>query len=118
AGGGVDTISSVRGGGRLRVYIGRPWFSSGAGELLGVVLLPCGPVPLEQQAYYTSVGRDPIWSSRPINALGTADFPLAVDARGSLSLEETGLSTSVAGHEVQFDPERKLWFCDIQLAPG
>src|SRR5262249_49612991 len=34
---------SNRGGGGLRVYLDRPWFSSGEGELLGVVLWQCSP---------------------------------------------------------------------------
>src|SRR5262249_54142886 len=32
---------STRAGASLRVYLGRPWFSSGEGELLGAVLWQC-----------------------------------------------------------------------------
>jgi hypothetical protein len=35
-------LSSRRLGGGLRVYLDRPWFSSGEGELLGVILRPAG----------------------------------------------------------------------------
>src|SRR4029077_2213626 len=47
---GTWSVSARRGGG-LRVYLDRPWFSSGAGELLGVVLLGCAP---PQQGSFTA----------------------------------------------------------------
>ena len=34
----APTLTRTRSGGGLRVYLDRPWYSSGAGELLGVVL--------------------------------------------------------------------------------
>jgi hypothetical protein len=59
-------FSSRRLGGGLRVYLDRPWFSSGDGELLGVVLRPVGtPVadddPTKNVA--TTWGRDVIFQT-------------------------------------------------------
>jgi hypothetical protein len=87
-----NVTKSVRLGGRLRVYMKRPWFSSGDGELLGVVLLGSSSssmtseqsrkglpiqriahrlgrasqlstgVPDTLKPYVTQWGMDPIWS--------------------------------------------------------
>jgi hypothetical protein len=43
-------FTSIRKGGGLRVYLERPWFSSGDGELLGVVLNATPGVPTERVA--------------------------------------------------------------------
>jgi hypothetical protein len=56
--------TSTRVGRGLRVYLARPWFSSGVGELLGVVI-PQNPQiqpndPTRQ--YISEWGADPIWS--------------------------------------------------------
>lgn len=78
---------SARGGG-LRVCLDRPWFSSGAGELLGVVLWGC--VPPQQSAHslrspsptscrpaVTQWGMDPVWDAPPppSQAVPRAAFP-------------------------------------------
>jgi hypothetical protein len=103
-------------GGGLRVFVGRPWFSSGEGELLGVMvpnfaLSPSVPVPSE----LTARGEDPLFadiSSPPHSAaLTAADFPLAQTIDGSVA---GGLFT-VVGHPVVFDAERDLWYADIAV---
>ena len=60
--------TDVRFGNGLRVYLGRPWYSSGEGELLGVVLWPqSAPPPSDAQReagkeFITQWGLDPLWS--------------------------------------------------------
>jgi hypothetical protein len=121
---------SVRNGG-VRVYLDRPWFSSGEGELLGVVLtdlLNYPPVGARAglAPFVTHWGRDPIWGSHDIVSPPQAlSFPRAVATGTSLSLDELQLIRStlpdgaervqVAGHAVSFDTGRGLWFCDIQV---
>jgi len=46
----LGKFTSIRKGGGLRVYLERPWFSSGDGELLGVVLTSIPGVPTERAA--------------------------------------------------------------------
>jgi hypothetical protein len=113
--------SSVRFGNGLRVYLNRPWWSSGADELLGVVLWPSSqPAPdyatREQfKPYFTQWGADPIWKSgdlSPVPVVG--DFSDAAQGREGLELL-TGMTVDVAGHTVQYDAARKLWFCDVQF---
>jgi hypothetical protein len=50
-------------GGGLRVYLDRPWYSSGDGEQLAVVLYPNARADLLDKAkpYVTQWGRDPLW---------------------------------------------------------
>jgi hypothetical protein len=126
---------STRAGGGLRVYLDRPWYSSGDGELLGLVLWGCPPpqkstfvafaVPDFLKPYVTQWGMDPIWDAPPppSQAAPLPDhFRNATIKESGLTLEELtdfrGVSLSVAGHEVAYDNDRKLWYCDIQLDPG
>jgi hypothetical protein len=126
---------SRRRGGGLRVYLDRPWFSSGEGELLGAVLWGCPPpvhekfqsfeVPDILRSYVTQWGMDPIWNAPalPSQAVPRKEhFKNAVAFGDGLSLDELpdfpNIAFSVAGHEVGYDNARKLWFCDIEMDPG
>ncbi len=123
-----NRLVSERKGGGLRVYMERPWFSSGEGELLGVVLpkpvtLSIAAMPgvtnVAVQSYVTMWGQDPLWRSGPTSAMLTpSDFPGAVTSEDNLTLDELeGARVRVAGHEVGYDPERQLWYCDIEIDP-
>jgi hypothetical protein len=114
--------SSVRQGG-LRVYLDRPGFSSGAGELLGVLFMPGltfvskDDEPL--QKFATCWGADPIWlSAKTDTAAQLANFTAFTASQPGLSLEETSALVDVAGYTVEFDANRKLWFADIQFDLG
>jgi hypothetical protein len=139
---------SRRCGGGLRVYLDRPWYSSGEGELLGVVMTgtapvsgmdlasPVSPSPLQPgnmqvampgftadnplRLLTTQCGMDPIWKSEETpSVLSTSNFPEAVKTQNGLTFEEVdGPYASVAGHEVHFDEERKLWYSDIVVDLG
>jgi hypothetical protein len=108
------------------VYLERPWFSSGVGELLGVVLWPDWhhepPAPL--QSFVSRWGRDPIWAAPPTPAGPSAEhFPRATGAASGLTLEELVTTdgdsrVSVVGHAVEYDEARGLWFCDIEIDAG
>lgn len=137
--GDVVGLTSARRGNGLRIYLERPWWTSGEGELLGVVLWPLAeqsdPPDLEsvddpsqdadrRRPYVTQWGQDPIYGSRllPNRYPRLATFPDAVDSATGLSLLELGSSqtllVNVAGHEVGFDSDRDLWFCDLEVDPG
>jgi peptidoglycan hydrolase-like protein with peptidoglycan-binding domain len=114
--------SSVRFGGGLRVYLDRPWFSSGEGELLGVTLWNgqgeiSNPTRESWKHVITQWGVDPIWQTTALPPAPQAtSFPDAVAAEKDLSLAEGIGPVSVAGHAVQFDEESGLWYCDLTVA--
>jgi hypothetical protein len=157
----------TRKGGGLRVYLDRPWYSSGEGELLGVVTLPTPKrvlpdlviqgeaiaveryrgllrerlmSPLERaelaveagtilafpvavadaQPYVTTMGKDPTWASAdPKATVAHTSFPLRTpESRSGLTIAEApGATVAVAAHPVSYDPDRELWYSDIELSP-
>ena len=110
-----ETIVSTRQGGWLRVYLERPWFSSGDGELLGVVLGPdtWGP-------YVTQWGLDPLVVGPTLPAAPVrGNFKAAKETETGLSLAESSSArVEVAGHVVVYDPVRQLWYADIEVDCG
>jgi hypothetical protein len=121
----TNVKTQVRVGNALRVYLHRPWFSSGADELLGVVLWSyASPAPdkLTRDTYkalFTQWGLDPIWDNDYLPEVPTTnEFINAVATSTGLSLNETDAAVfDVAGHSVFYDESRRLWFTDIQFAP-
>ncbi len=131
-----STITSKRSGHGLRIFLRRPWYSSGAGEQLGVVLLrqppPTDPTLRKQLfdrlgRYITTWGLDPVFKTQsPPEPLAGAplvtDFPLAVRPKTKLVLAESDTDltladqfVAVAPHDVHYDEQRRLWFADITL---
>jgi hypothetical protein len=116
----TNVKTEIRFGNGIRVYINRPWYSSGEGELLGVALWPqsrSAPSDEDREKYksvFTQWGLDPIWKTGDVGATPSlADFPNAVATGSALSIEESDLAVDVAGHAVGFDTARRLWYCDI-----
>jgi hypothetical protein len=128
-------IRSKRSGGGLRVYLDRPWFSSGEGELLAAVLWGCAPppqstfvgwaVPDTLKSYVTQWGKDPIWTGAPPPSQAVPlveHFRNAVAVGTELTLDELSKEPiypfTAVGHQVAYDCDRKLWYCDIEMNPG
>jgi hypothetical protein len=126
-------MESKRSGGGLRVYLERPWYSSGDGELLGVVLpTKQGPVgrvltavvgqgvPDALKRFVTQMGADPIYRAGAVPLVPEPSvFRRAKQTEDGLALDEVaGARVAVVGHTVQYDPSRQLWYCDIEMDPG
>ncbi|MFT4134971.1 hypothetical protein [Microbacterium sp.] len=119
----------------VRIYLERPWFSSGEGELLGVVLdgsSPAGPSSLWAQ--------DPIWlgagfDDPHLHSLTLVDFWRAtgiddvwrpgepVALRTGLVLptgagKDATYTATALGYRPQYNPQRRLWYVDVALNPG
>jgi hypothetical protein len=113
-----QTFTRKRIGGGLRVYLDRPWYSAGDGELLGVVLYP-HTVSNELKSYVTQWGMDPIRNSKvPKGILTINDFIDFEKSQKNLSLEELGPTSKifdVVGFKPEYNKDRKLWCCDIQF---
>jgi hypothetical protein len=121
---GWERLTKKRAGGALRVYMDRPWYSTGDGELLGVVLPPAPLTPRlgysdRLKPFVTQIGLDPVWSSEiPAAALTTSDFHKFTEAQDNLSLEEIRTQNfTVVGFTPEYNRERRLWYCDVQLTP-
>ncbi|MEU5164091.1 hypothetical protein AB0G74_31370 [Streptomyces sp. NPDC020875] len=116
-------ITSTRRGNGLRVYLRRPWYSSGDGEELGVVLSPDGAPPPALRPWITLRGQDPLYASAPTTpAPGTAEFPRATRTATGLVLAESATvpelpKAAVAAHAVGYDERRRLWYCDLTMVP-
>lgn len=121
--------------GGVRVYLDRPWFTTGAEEALAVVLWggTQWPLPAGHRAapFSTRWGRDPIW--KPVDAGDSllvpsqpapAHFPLreqTVSATDTFTVPNAaflGEKFHVAAHAVRFNAERNLWFADLQIDLG
>lgn len=119
-----STAASTREGGWLRVWLDRPWLSSGAGELLAAILwAPTRRFPQAPAGLDTLVSRrgfDPLYASpAPDPILRPSDFPERVEVGPGLDTEELEGQHRVTavGHRVAFDAERGLWFCDMRVDP-
>ncbi|MGW2028209.1 hypothetical protein, partial [Streptomyces decoyicus] len=131
-GGPPGPIVHQRRGRGIRVYLDRPWFSSGDGELLGVVLgePPGGDPKSVRDAWVTLMGRDPIHRSAPVVAPTPEMFTNAERQSGKLSLSTPSgpLPVTVVGFTPQFeagtpksDEDKDTagrWFCDLDLDTG
>ena len=120
---------SIRFGGGLRVYLDRPWYSSGADERLAVVTVPSGTNLTDEfreewKALVTQWGQDPIWKTAPLpEAPAPWNFPDAVNREFDLPLEERQAAVAgggpgnvdVAAFNVHFDDARKMWYCDLTV---
>ncbi|WP_036621686.1 tetratricopeptide repeat protein [Paenibacillus alvei] len=110
-------MTSERRGDGIRVYLNRPWWSSGDGEMLGVV---CDDsVPFRYQDRYNKVtlwGRDPIWSSSEVSSPKVENFTNKKQIWwASIG---GGDQAQIIGFDVNWDCGRKLWYCDLELDIG
>ncbi len=116
------TVLRRRCGCGLRVFLERPWYSSGDGELLGIVIAK-DDAQYEQQAmqpYLTRWGLDPIWKSSGDLKVKPAvgDFKSATRAQKNVAIPGRSEVVDVVGHPVVFDKERNCYFSDIVIDPG
>ncbi|MFD3704427.1 hypothetical protein ACFWUP_14900 [Nocardia sp. NPDC058658] len=109
---GPDRLEFHRDSGRLRVEVARPWFETGQGEQLAVVLAPSeDPSPPVRESV-SRMGRDPLFGTP-----STRTFPPAAWFRASTSevfVAELGELVVIAPHEVS--PGGDRWFADVEIA--
>jgi hypothetical protein len=94
----------------LRVYLERPWFSSGDGELLAVVVGFGIPAPPSiQRGTITRWARDPAWITG-----GLPPDPGVDHFRNFAIRKENDIRPILLGYEVQHDSHGRC-FCDIDM---
>jgi hypothetical protein len=119
----------------VRIYLERPWFSTGEGELLAVLVAPFG-ADTGLESFVSQWGADPIWRAREVasrgmfvgfdNLIRTLGFTeRRDDARPTappVSMPYAGVKGSpmvtVLGYRPQYNAERHLWFVDVAIDPG
>ena len=94
----------------LRIYLARPWFVTGGDEYLGVWAAVDDP-----STSGTMIGRD-------VNRDPGTGAPLASSVSYPRTAEMFAFApvgnnapVQIACHMVLFDPERKLWYADIEI---
>jgi hypothetical protein len=116
---GTMTLRRQRLAGRLRLELARPWFVSGDGEHLGVILWNrAGSVtpPPEIAAMVTEVGRDPVWDTTDPERWPTeSEFSGTAGPVASRKVAEAGRDALVVPFEAWFHNDR--WYADVSL-PG
>jgi hypothetical protein len=122
---GTWSLGRTRAGGGIRVYVDGDWFSSGEGERLAVVLR--GDPSLSFASYGGCVSgwsADPIWlqgNSGELPALDYTAFRLNASVETGLVVTDLPADASaqvtLVTYEPQFNPERGLWFFDIEIDP-
>lgn len=111
----------------VRVYLERPWLTTGVGEQLGVVTFvsAAAGTAAENTRTWDAVTRwagDPLAGAVPSGA-GALDATLVANPATpprQVRLQEPGLGPEadnirVTGVEVRFDAERRLWYADVDL---
>jgi hypothetical protein len=129
----------------VRIYLERPWFSSGEGELLAVLLAAPGagddfePKPPDDSGYpfVSKLGQDPLWNStpvekRPLQLLQLDNLvhfafpgdppvpgrPVRLPVLLPLALGPGSPTVQVVGYRPQYNETRKLWYVDVALDAG
>ena len=119
----------------VRIYLERPWYSSGDGELLAVLLAPGGN-DSDLGQLVSQWGADPVWVGQQVTnramflqldnlmrTLGLDDRP--GDARPvagprTLPLPRAGRPAEVVvlGYAPQYNESRQLWYVDVAIDPA
>ncbi len=106
----------------LRVYLKRPWYNSGEGEQLGVI------VYLNISDYFNS-GNVPVttWGTDPTKMSAVLQGGIRPDVSKFLKVKEENIAmvvaaveqaekkVSVVAYDVKYDKERQLYYADILM---
>lgn len=105
------TLTSTRLDGVVRVFLQRPWYASGEGEMLAVRVLGPGEPPDTASAKWATMwGRDPIRQPGSAPVIG---YPRPVDLLGAV--DETVPQGHAMAYPVKYDEQRRLWYADVRF---
>jgi hypothetical protein len=124
----AEGVRHRRMGGGLRIWLKRPWYSSGEDEMLAVVLPPKNPVAavtsmmVARQGYtdlYTHWAMDPIVTSVPPENFSpkAEDFRINTLPDENLQYPGTENRADIVAFPVHFDEDRQQWYCDLAIDP-
>jgi hypothetical protein len=119
----------------VRIYLERPWYSSGSGELLAVLLAPGGN-DSDLGQLVSQWGTDPVWVGQQVTnramflQLDNLMRTIGLDDRPGDARPVTGPTTLplprperpaevvVLGYEPQCNESRQLWYVDVAIDPA
>lgn len=113
-----NVLNRERLGGRIRLALQPPWYDTGAGEQLAVVVRPEG-ANLEDglSAYVSLAGSDPLYPSKglPIGSPFAPHISSATAPDRRVPLEEAGTDVVVKPHQPEYHEDEACWLCDVAL---
>jgi hypothetical protein len=109
----ADRIEHSRRAQRLRVELARPWFQTGAGEQLAVVLAASDSEAAAVSEWITRVGRDPLFATPAIGTRPTPAWFANRAAAKRVTLSES--NTPVIIIPVDPTPAGDRWFADVEF---
>ncbi|MGI4832327.1 MAG: hypothetical protein ACRYFK_02600 [Janthinobacterium lividum] len=99
---------------RLRVELERPWFQSGEGEQLAVIVGQSNQPDPTVQPFLTQVGRDPIWDTPLPEQWPTQQvFAATAGAPAELVVSSGAVTVVAIPYEAWFHDHR--WYADVAL---
>ncbi|MFD8519255.1 hypothetical protein ACFV2D_04440 [Streptomyces capillispiralis] len=113
------TLVRERLGNRVRVALQRPWNSTGAGELLAVVVRPDDEATSDRLSPFVSqAGHDPLYPSKgiPMGAPFARHLSGAAGPPTRLRLDEADADVVVVPHQPEFHAGRQCWLGDVTFA--
>ncbi|WP_181697128.1 hypothetical protein [Nocardia sp. GTS18] len=111
---GADRLEFSRDSGRIRVELARPWYETGEGEQVAVVLAPTTDPTPTVAATVSRAGRDPLFGTPDLPSFPQLSwFPAAVEP-GEVIIPALGEFVAVAPHSVS--PGGDRWFADVEIA--
>ncbi len=123
---GAETVGtkkySARRGMMVRVFLRRPWFLTGQGEQVGVVIANGVDDSAKGQhlaRYSTLWGADPAFKNEGIPGLpATTHFKNNNGVFKGLPLAEVaGATCDIVAYTPSFDEARQMWYVDIEVRP-
>ncbi|MFF7311586.1 hypothetical protein [Streptomyces sp. NPDC008137] len=104
--------TSTRLDGIVRVYLQRPWYASGEGEMLAVRVLGQNEQPGSgSEKWATMWGRDPVRQPGSAPVIG---YPRPADLLGA-AVDEPVSPGHAMGYPVTYDEQRQLWYADVRF---
>ncbi|WP_316762509.1 hypothetical protein [Streptomyces herbicida] len=106
-------IERLRSSRRLRLELAGPWYETGEGEQLAVLVAAVGSVPAVP---VTQLGRDPIFAAAPLPPLATKDWFAGFSATPTPSAQpDLGPSIWLVPYAVTRAGDN--WYADVEITP-
>ncbi|MFD0360105.1 hypothetical protein ACFQZZ_01420 [Nocardia sp. GCM10030253] len=111
---GPDRIELTRACERVRVELARPWYETGEGEQLAVLVAPTSDPPPSISGVVTRMGRDPLFGTPATEPFPPSSWFAGAADPAEVDLAEVGRPVTVVPFSVT--PSGDRWFADVEFA--